>query len=219
VSRTGRRRWLVGLALAVALCAIDVLWVLRYYTLVERFAAAHEFPETATADAAVVFFGSTRPDGGLDPDTELRVRRAAALYRTGRVRAMIAVGGARRGERPGSAVMAERLTELGVPDATISTDSRSYDSITNWEEALAIAGRRGLHSVVLVSAPTHLMRLRSIARGSGLTVAYAGWSDADLRVSAGERWRTAHRETAAYLASRALPRRWYLGLLRRVRGV
>ena len=204
----------------------DLALVFGYYQLiVQRFVAHNvwidvsQIPEQLQYDAGVVFFGALEPDGLLDGDTRRRVQNAAELYAHSRIREVIAVGGARRDlSSPGAEAMAAFLRSGGVAPEHVTRDSLSYDSVTNWEQALAIARRRDLDSLLLISAPTHLLRLAHLVVGSGVTVGYyGGRTDGADRPSCPRRWRTAHREALAFVALWVLPRSWYVSILKRVR--
>jgi len=219
VSR-GARRGAILAAVVLALAALDVALVEGWYRpRLRRFADRAGWADTtrpAVHDAAVVFFGALDGDR-LDADTRHRVEAAAALYRRGRVREVIAVGGARPGRAPvGARVMARELVALGVPAGVVSHDSGSFDSLSNWEQAQRIADARGLDSLVLVSAPTHLMRLAAVVAGTSRVVAFhpGPLGPGGARAA----WGVAHRETLALAALSVLPRGWYVSILRRARG-
>jgi len=205
----------------VVLVLADGVFVAVYYAAVRHFVARHAWSDVSEMgvshyDAGVVFFGSM--DGqGLDCDTRRRVEDAVVLYQHHRIREIIAVGGARRDGRPGSEKIAELLKLRGVPAADVRHDSVSYDSFSNWTQALEIARQRGMDSLVLISSPTHLMRLEGIAAGSEVVVAFYASLRNGCPRELMHRWRTAHRESLALLASWILPRAAYAAILKRLR--
>jgi uncharacterized SAM-binding protein YcdF (DUF218 family) len=100
-----------------------------------------------------------------------RVRYAAQLYRAGKAPLVVASGGQLPWLTEGRAeayVMAELLTEWGVPPTAILVEA---DSRTTYENALfskVLLEARGIHSVLLVTSALHTPRALATFRTLGI---------------------------------------------------
>jgi uncharacterized SAM-binding protein YcdF (DUF218 family) len=112
-------------------------------------------------DAAIIFYGS---DGA---DTDARIDTAIAAWRSGRVRALIFVGGCRPGRTvSGAAMMAAAAERQGVAPAAVFADVGSYSTQTNLAGAIEIMRTHGLRTVAFVSDPLHLERIQRLAKSN-----------------------------------------------------
>lgn len=158
-ARPRRVRWLLGmLVLLVVLTTSAAFFAGRFLVIAD--------PLPAHADAIVVMAGSTSD----------RVLEAAALYRRGLAPIVVLTHerlprGAptlrARGVRlPESHELARQaLRELGVPDAAIRDIRRRARSTRSEARAIARwACRHGLHSVLVVTSPSHTRRARLLLR-------------------------------------------------------
>ena len=98
------------------------------------------------------------PGGRASRVLEARVRLAARLYAEGEVDLLIVTGGT--GEHPPSEaeVMAEILRREGVPEEAVILEDQA---LSTWDSAwlvAAIARRRGLGTVRVVTDPLHCVR-------------------------------------------------------------
>ncbi len=177
-----------------------------------------------SGDAAVVFFGDYDfQERELGAETIKRLRHAAFLVNSGAVDEVLCVGGSgfivNFGDY-GSVMMKRWLTaRLGVEPARVMVDTLSYDSVTNYHEALSVARRSGWRRIVLVSSASHLYRLARFETPEGIGIALAPHSKdciesyADFHRMRG--W--IHHEFLALAALAVLPPRVYgliMGFLR-----
>ena len=121
---------------------------------------------------AIVVLGAAQYNGRPSPVLEARLDHALRLYRDGLAPRLMVTGGVGRGDTMSEAAVSRRyLLTHGVRDTAVVVlpQGRStYTSITavaRWLQA------RGLSSVLLVSDPFHMCRLRLEARRTRL-VAY-----------------------------------------------
>ena len=118
-------------------------------------------------DAIVVLGAPLAPGDRLSRFGAERVVAAAALWRAGGGRFVVATGGTTRGAgRAEAEVMAEALRELGVPEVIVERESRTtHDNARLTRPLLDAVGAR---SVWLVTQPFHGRRGVRLFRGAGL---------------------------------------------------
>ena len=166
-------------------------------------------------DVGVVFFSDFDPHGGLGEDSRRRVDHAARLYADGVVPALLCVGGHRHHpRRDGAQLMAARLREHGVPARAIHADQHSFDTLSNWSEAVPMLNDAGQQRPLLISDPLHLARIRSIA-ATPYPIAMSATRSipAALREQPLHSWLLVHREWVAW-ATGLLPTAWQQSLTR-----
>ncbi|HEU4698898.1 MAG TPA: YdcF family protein [Gemmatimonadales bacterium] len=121
---------------------------------------------------AIVVLGAAQYNGRPSPVLRARLEHALQLWSAGLAPRVIVTGGIGRGDRFSEAAVSRAwLVAQGVPPGAIvlephgrSTEA-SMTAVAHWLRA------RGLKSVLLVSDPFHMARLRLEARRTGL-VAY-----------------------------------------------
>ena len=106
-----------------------------------------------SGDAALVLSG--------DVDY-LRVRRAAALQASGRVRFLLVTGAGVGGDS--GRELAHQAKRLGVPDEAIVIEDRSTTTRENVLNASAIVRERGWTRLLLVTSASHMGRALRAAR-------------------------------------------------------
>jgi uncharacterized SAM-binding protein YcdF (DUF218 family) len=116
-------------------------------------------------DAIAVLGAPLAPGGALTDVLEERVAAAAALWRAGGGRLVVATGGG-AGPRPEAAAMADRLRALGVPDVLVEPHART--TADNARLVAALLAPRGARSVWLVTQPFHGRRAARLFRAAGL---------------------------------------------------
>jgi uncharacterized SAM-binding protein YcdF (DUF218 family) len=117
-------------------------------------------------DAIVVLGASLGPDDALSPVLAERVVAAAALWRAGGGRLVVATGGITAGARRAEAdVMADALRTLGVTDVIAERASRS--TLDNARLTRPILEARGVRSLWLVTQPFHGRRGARLFRRAG----------------------------------------------------
>jgi len=121
--------------------------------------------ELRPLDAIVVLGAPLGPGGALTAVLDERIAAAAALWRAGAGRIVVATGGG-TGPRPEAAAMAEGLRALGVPDVLVEAESRT--TAENARLVAALLAPRGARSVWLVTQPFHGRRAARLFRAAGL---------------------------------------------------
>lgn len=120
----------------------------------------------AVRDAIVVLGAPLGPDGTLSPIVLERVAAAAALWRAGGGRLVVATGGVTDGApRAEADAMAEALAELGVPGVLAECASRS--TIDNARLTRPMLEAHGVRSLWLVTQPFHGRRSARLFRRAG----------------------------------------------------
>ena len=185
----GRRRLAAGILAAALLW----LWVWGTPFASALFALALPNPTTAqrlasipSADAIVVLAGhvvpatAARPYGQISRTAD-RAWHAARLYRANKAPLVITSGGSVwevPGEQPAAVVMREFLVELGVPAAAVVVEGQSRNTRENAVNTAAIAKRRGVTKVLLVTSPRHMPRAAATFANTGLTITPASFASA-----------------------------------------
>jgi uncharacterized SAM-binding protein YcdF (DUF218 family) len=133
-------------------------------------------PPLAALDAIVVLGGALGPGDTLSPVLAERVAAAAALWRAGGGRVVVATGGvlgdARRAEAD---VIAEALGALGVPRVIVERGSRTTRE--NAQLTRPILERHGVRSLWVVTQPFHGRRGARLFRAAGFDA--RAWHIAD----------------------------------------
>lgn len=187
------------------LILLDLLLVAAYLWWVSVSVATDNSPPPY--DVGIVFYADFAADGGLGAESRRRTDAAARLYANGSVPALIAIGGRRHHpDRFGSALVAERLQQLGVPARAITIDRHSFDTVGNWQQAINIMQQRQLQRPLLISSALHLARIRFIAaRPFCIALAPSQALRTTLRQRPLKSWWAVHREWLAWAAMALLP--------------
>ena len=158
-------------------------------------------------DVGIVFFADFGSDGGLGAESRRRADAAARLYAAGEVPRLLAIGGRRQHpDRFGSALVGERLQQLGVPAQHISVDRLSFGTVSNWQQATTLMREQQLHRPLLISSSLHLARIRHIAeRPYAIALAPSQPLAEALRQRPLQSWLKVHREWIAWVAMALLP--------------
>ncbi len=124
--------------------------------------------EQRPADAIVVL-GAAQYDGRPSPVFEARLEHAVALYRAGLAKAFVVTGGKLPGDRTTEAAVArEYAIAHGVPAAAIFGEDQAHNTLTSLTTVADEMERRGMTSAILVSDPTHMLRVLRIADDLGI---------------------------------------------------
>ncbi len=153
-------RALLGLALlaAVALVAAFVV-VLTTATVDER----------RPADAIVVL-GAAQYNGRPSPVLQARLDHALKLYRANLAPRVVVTGGVGRGDVESEATVGKRyLTARGVPASAVVLEAEGHSTGESMTAVAAWARKAKVKTVLLVSDPFHMARLRVEARRTGIT--------------------------------------------------
>jgi uncharacterized SAM-binding protein YcdF (DUF218 family) len=118
---------------------------------------------------AIVVLGAAQYNGRPSPVLRARLDHALRLYNEGYAPRIVVTGGVGRGDTTSEAIVGQHylLARDVVPgDVVVQAQGRSTQAsmtaVADWLEA------EGLHSVLLVSDPFHMYRLRLEARRTNL---------------------------------------------------
>ena len=153
---------------AVVLILLCVAWSLWVTHEINR--VAHE-DEARPADAIAVF-GAAEYAGRPSPIYHARLDHAVALYQRQIAPLVITLGGGsdRDSGKTEGGVGRDYLLANGVPLTDIVAETHSFNTSQQVEQLAHIASVRGINSIVVVSDPTHLFRIRELCREEGLDV-------------------------------------------------
>jgi Uncharacterized conserved protein len=125
--------------------------------------------ERRPADAIVVL-GAAQYNGRPSPVLKARLDHAADLYRDRLAPRIIVTGGVGRGDTMSEAAVSRRyLLWRGVRDTAIVVQPQGRSTYTSMTVVARWLQLRRLSSVILVSDPFHMCRLRLEARRTELT--------------------------------------------------
>ncbi len=119
---------------------------------------------------AIVVLGAAQYNGRPSAVLKARLDHALELYRAGLADVIVVTGGIGTGDTQSEATVGQRyLVTRDLPPTAVvvrpegRTTMESMSSVAEW------AGDRNVESVLLVSDPFHMLRLRLEARRTGLT--------------------------------------------------
>jgi uncharacterized SAM-binding protein YcdF (DUF218 family) len=124
-------------------------------------------PEGA-ARVAVVLGAQVLPGGRASGTLRARVRHAARFYAAGEVSLLIPTGGVGKHPPSEAEVMGEMLRRMGIPEGCILSEREARSTRESARLVAAIAKRRGIQSVVVVTDPLHCVRAVEAFRAEGL---------------------------------------------------
>ena len=139
---------------------VALVWCIYVYGQIDQVASRDE----AIPSDAIAVFGAAEYHGRPSPVFHARLDHAVELYRKGIAPVVITLGGgsdADSGLTEGG-VGRDYLLANGIPLANILAETRSVDT--------SIAREHNLHTLVVVSDPTHLFRIRALCQEAGLDV-------------------------------------------------
>lgn len=149
--RTGCLFLLVGVALAYVVSFLIVVVVSRQ-------------DQRQQADAIVVL-GAAQYNGHPSPVLKARLDHGIALYKAGLAPRLMVTGGTASGDTESEAMVSRRyVLSNGVPDSVIIVRPEGRSTEASMEAVGLWLKQRNLHSVLLVSDPFHMCRLRFEAR-------------------------------------------------------
>lgn len=124
--------------------------------------------ERRRADAIVVL-GAAQYNGRPSPVFAARLEHAVALWDAGIASTLIVTGGKIPGDRTTEAAVARAYAvEMGVPAASILGEDEGRNTLSSMRAVAALMHDHGLRSAVLVSDPTHMLRVLRIADDLGI---------------------------------------------------
>jgi uncharacterized SAM-binding protein YcdF (DUF218 family) len=114
---------------------------------------------------AVVVLGAAQYNGRPSPVLRARLDHGMRLYRDGLAPRIIVTGGVGRGDTTSEAEVGRRwLLAQNIPDSAIVVVPRGRSTYASMTDVAAWMHRRNLGTVLLVSDPFHMCRLRFEAR-------------------------------------------------------
>jgi uncharacterized SAM-binding protein YcdF (DUF218 family) len=141
--------------------------VIRFVTKLLELPLALRDTAIEPRDAIVVLGAPLTPRGELTPILDERVAAAAALYRAGAGRFVIASGGTTQGApRAEAEALADGLRSAGVADVVV--ENRSLTTAENARFTAELLAARGARTVWLVTQPFHGKRAALLFRRAGL---------------------------------------------------
>ena len=143
--------------IVLALVACDLLLYILYGHTVNR---KFEGTNPPIADCAVVLFNDFTEDWHLNDETIRRCHYALTLLLKHKVSTVVCSGGNRpRNGKSGAKLMAQWLSEHGVPQESIHREMDSCETVGNIRHSITMSKALGYDSVLLVSSPLHLYRI------------------------------------------------------------
>lgn len=178
-------RWILGLG-------ILFLFVWGMLSLsVAVFAGRDE----ARPANAIAVLGAAQYDGRPSPVLRARLDHALELYRQGIASHLIMTGGVGAGDTVSEADVARRYAERqGVPATSILVERAGLSSDESMAAVAALMRRNDLESVVLVSDPFHMLRLRLLASRNGIRAYSSPTRSSPIARGTIEEWRHVVRE-------------------------
>jgi uncharacterized SAM-binding protein YcdF (DUF218 family) len=167
-------RWVIRL-FVVLLWALSTPWAANLVSSVWEIPRSTRAQLPAVSDVAVVLGGMTNPAISTPEHLEFnqaaeRLTEAVALYKEGRVKALLITSGSgdlldqSSVEAPGLAAWAR---SMGVPAEALMVESKSRNTRENATLSLPLAEAKGFRSFVLVTSAAHMRRSEAIFRKAG----------------------------------------------------
>ena len=156
----GFRRLLLATLAVVAVCYIvSFVMVLVVSRRDERRAAD-----------AIVVLGAAQYNGRPSPVLKARLDHAVSLFQAKFSPLIVVTGGTAQGDNESEATVSRRyLLSHGVPDAAVIVRPEGRSTVASMDAVGKWLTARDLRSVLLVSDPFHMCRLRFEARRMDLT--------------------------------------------------
>jgi len=149
--RTGCLFLLVGVALAYVVSFLVVVVVSRQ--------------DQRQKTDAIVVLGAAQYNGRPSPVLKARLDHGIKLYQAGLAPLLMVTGGTAKGDTESEAMVSRRYAlSNGIPDSVIIVRSEGRSTEASMEAVGLWLKQRKLHSVLLVSDPFHMCRLRFEAR-------------------------------------------------------
>ncbi len=192
-----RRRRLGGTVLALSL-AWSLLWSVPQASDWLRSLLERRYPVVAEAglpkaDAIVVLGGGSRyawldrPHVRPEQLQSSRLAAGARAWLSGRAPIVILSGGGEDGDSEAQR-MAAAIAKLGVPADVLILEDRSRNTRDNAMFTAALAERRGVHRVLLVTSSLHMPRASLLFRKAGVEVFPVPVPERAMRATWRERW-------------------------------
>ncbi len=194
-----RSRKILGVV-GFSLVALLVAGILSLSMLALAIFAQARHDETTPADAIVVL-GTAQWDGRPSTTFQARLDHALDLYRSGYAPVVVLTGGVAEGDQYSEADVGRNyLREQGVPDNALISAPEGQTSVESLRAAYELMVGRSIQTVLLVSDPFHMFRVKRMAEDLGLKpLASPTWTS-PIRPDSQLEYRYMGRELVAYLA-------------------
>ncbi|MCC5988831.1 MAG: YdcF family protein [Pararhodobacter sp.] len=126
------------------------------------------FSEPAGPRVALVLGAAVREGGEPSPALSRRAQHAAALWRAGRIDAVIGTGGVGRHPPAEADVIARLCRQAGLPEGAIHAENHSTSTRENIAFAQPVLARLRPRETLIVTDSWHAPRARLVARQVGL---------------------------------------------------
>jgi uncharacterized SAM-binding protein YcdF (DUF218 family) len=158
-SSVWRRRVLIRVAGIVAIWWLVCLGAVLTWALQD---------DAQKADAIIVL-GAAQYRGKPSPVLRARLDHAVALWQRGLAPRMVLTGGIGEGDSASEAAVGRAyVASLGVPDSALLLENEGRTSSQSLRAAADLLRARRLSTAILVSDPSHMLRLEILARRYGL---------------------------------------------------
>lgn len=160
-----RRHRLV--AALIALVSLGIVLVGASNLWIRVSAAPHEYTvaDAPSAPVALVLGAGLRPDGTPSPALQARLDDAAALYRLGKVRALLVSGDNGTVAHDEPTAMRDYLVSHGVPANRVALDYAGFDT---WDSCVRAKKIFGVDRALVVTQTYHLPRAVFLCRQAGI---------------------------------------------------
>lgn len=182
------------------LLALIAAGVLSIVMLALAIYAQSRHDETAPADAIVVL-GTAQWDGRPSTTFQARLDHALDLYQQGYAPVVVLTGGVAAEDRFAEAdVGRSYLRDHGVPDESLISAPEGQTSVESLRAANDLMAKRSIHTVLLVSDPFHMFRVKRMSEDLGLKALASPTWTSPIRPNSELEYRYMGREVLAYLA-------------------
>jgi uncharacterized SAM-binding protein YcdF (DUF218 family) len=210
------------LVILLALAACDLLLCAWY----GHMARSH-FGETnlSKADCAIVFFNDFRGDWTINDETIRRCNHALSQFRNHKISAIMCSGGSRpRHGKSGARLMAQWLSERGVPSQGLHVEVNSCETVGNIRNSMKMLNALGYRSVLFMSSPLHLYRIDFLLSGNetshGIRVGFSPYPYRGISpaLNTFEALKQTHYEWISFTLYLLLPKGLYNRIIYHIRG-
>ena len=182
--------------LAVALTGFLLVVVYTIY----RIAAQGDIDEARRADAIVVL-GAAQYSGQPSGVFEARLQHAVDLWKEGLAPYLIVTGGKLPDDVTTEAATARAWAIAnGVPEEAILGEYQGRNTLESLEGVATVMRRHDLHSVLVVSDRTHMLRSLRMASDLGITAWGSPTPTSPTDLETDRRWRSIAHELAGLAA-------------------
>ena len=186
--------WLVvlGLVAFAVLTPLTVAWRVWYQARQD---------ETPRSDAIIVL-GAAQYNGRPSPTLQWRLQHALDLYREGRAKAIVTVGGKREGDAFTEAEAGKRwlVRRGGVPESRVVAVPVGNDTLESMRAVGREYDRLGWKTGIIVTDPWHGLRSKRMASDSGIDAAASPTRSGPSVQTRETQFHYIVRETGGYLS-------------------